>query len=125
MLLALLALTQAPAAASPLAAEPPAVHSGRRRELAVAIPRVEAEITVDGVLDEAVWRQAPILTDFSQFQPVDGLPAVDSIEVRVWYSPTAIHFGVHAFEPHGEVQATLADRDRIFADDYIQFFLGT
>ena len=66
-----------------------------------------------------------MLTGFSHFQPIDGVPAVDSTEVRVWYSPGAIHFGVRAREPHGEVHATLADRDRIFADDYVQLLLGT
>jgi hypothetical protein len=45
--------------------------------------------------------------------------------VLVWYSPTAIHFGVRAYEPHGTVRATLAERDRIGADDQIQFLIGT
>jgi len=123
MLLVLLALLQAPPPAP--TPEPVEVYNGQSRALAVAIPRLEFEIKVDGMLDEPVWARAPILTGFSQFQPVDGVAAVDSIEVRVWYSPSAIYFGVHAFEPHGEVRATLADRDRIFADDYVQFYLGT
>src|SRR5512145_519122 len=42
----------------------------------------------------------------------------DSTEVLVWYSPTAVHFGVRAFEPHGEVRTTLAERDKIGSDDY-------
>jgi hypothetical protein len=101
------------------------VHNGRARELTVRIPRSEAEAVIDGRLDEPVWRQATILNGFSQFSPVDGIPAADSTEVRIWYSPTAIHFGIRAFEPHGEVHATLADRDRIFADDHITILLGT
>ena len=43
----------------------------------------------------------------------------------VWYSATAIHFGVRAFEPHGSVRATLAERDRIGTDDQVQFLIGT
>ena len=53
------------------------------------------------------------------------MPAADSTEVLVWYSPTAIHFGIRACEAHGAVHATLADRDRIGADDYVQILLGT
>ena len=80
---------------------------------------------MDGVLDEAVWARAAVLTGFSQFSPVDGVPAADSTEVLVWYSPTAIYFGIRAFETHGAVHATLADRDRIGSDDHVQILLST
>lgn len=98
-------------------------------ELGVRPPRIEANVEVDGRLDEPVWEQAARLSRFSQFSPADGRPADDSTTVLVWYSPTAIHFGVRAYERHGDpastVRATLADRDRIFGDDNIQFLLGT
>ena len=88
-------------------------------------PRLEADIVIDGKLDEPVWRQAALLTGFSQYQPVDSRPAPDSTEVRVWYSATAIYFGIRAFEPHGPVTYTLSDRDRISADDYVEIHLDT
>ena len=53
------------------------------------------------------------------------MPAADSTQVLVWYSSTGIHFGIRAFEAHGAVHATLADRDRIAADDYVQILLST
>lgn len=134
-LFTLLALLQAPTTA--VSAAPPSaapfvpsaaaggVHDGRQGQLQVQIPRVEAEINVDGVLNEPVWSEAARLTGFSHFQPIEGVAAADSTEVLVWYSPTAIHFGIRAREPHGEVHATLADRDRIFSDDVVQILLGT
>src|SRR5688500_13759135 len=79
----------------------PGIYHGRSGRLDVPPPREEAAIEVDGVLDEPVWRRAAVLTGFSQFSPSDGVPATDSTEVLVWYSPTAIHFGVRAFEAHG------------------------
>src|SRR5690606_29349313 len=92
-------------------------------------PRIDASVEIDGRLDEAVWAQAATLSGFSQYSPADGRPADDSTTVLVWYSPTAIHFGVRAYERHGDpastVRATLADRDRIFGDDNIQLLLGT
>ena len=103
----------------------PTVHSGRAGNIAVRPPRAAAEIVVDGKLDEPVWKQAAILNGFSQFSPQDGIPAADSTQVLVWYSATAIHFGVRAFEPHGTVRATLAERDRIGSDDHVQFLIGT
>jgi hypothetical protein len=112
--------------ASTLAAiDPGAVYNGRQGRLDVHPPRQEAEITVDGLLDEPQWNQAAMLTGFSQFSPQDGVPAADSTEVLVWYSPTAIYFGIRAYEAHGAVHATLAERDRIGADDNVQILLGT
>jgi hypothetical protein len=104
---------------------PAAVYNGREGQLDVRPPRLEAEVTVDGKLDEPAWSEAAILKGFSQFSPVDGIAAADSTEVLVWYSASAIHFGVRAFEAHGEVHATLADRDKIGADDNVQILLGT
>jgi len=80
---------------------------------------------IDGRLDEAPWASASVLTGFSQFSPLDGVRAADSTQVLVWYSPTAIYFGIRAFERHGAVHATLANRDKIAADDNVQILLGT
>ncbi len=105
--------------------DPIGVYNGRSGKLDVRVLREETEIKVDGVLDEAVWGRAALLTGFSQFSPADGVPAADSTEVLIWYSPTAIHFGIRAYEAHGAVHATLADRDRIGSDDHIQILLST
>jgi hypothetical protein len=108
-----------------IATLPAIVYSGRDNQLHVPIPRIEADATIDGSLAEPVWQQAALLTGFSEFSPQDGIPAADSTQVLVWYSPTAIYFGIRAFEPHGAVHATLADRDKITADDNVQILLGT
>ncbi len=121
----LLALSLPP---TPQAApEPRPVYDGRAGDLQVTIPRLDTSAVIDGNLDEPVWRRAALLTGFSQYRPVDGLPAVDSTQVLVWYAPHAIYFGIRAFEPHGRdaVRATLADRDAIDADDNIQILLDT
>ncbi|GAC1649023.1 MAG: hypothetical protein NVS4B3_05430 [Gemmatimonadaceae bacterium] len=115
-------IAEEPAAPSPVAAP---AFSGVERQLDVRPPRIEATIVVDGHLDEPAWRAAAVLTGFSQYAPVDGRPAEDSTQVLVWYSRSAIYFGIRAFEPHGAVHASLADRDRIAADDYVQIVLST
>jgi hypothetical protein len=111
--------------ALPVLIDPPIVYHGRAGNLEVRPPRIEADIEVDGRLTEEAWANAAVLTGFSRFSPMDGVPAADSTEVLVWYSPSAIHFGIRAFEEHGAVHATLADRDRIGADDHVQILLST
>src|SRR5438876_8258551 len=101
------------------------IYSGRGRQLDVRIPRFEAEVVIDGDLSDATWARAALLTGFSQYAPNDGVSAVDSTQVLVWYSANAIYFGIRAYELHGQPTATLADRDQIFGDDNVQILLGT
>ena len=109
------------------AANPQPVYDGRLHQVDVRIPRIEpVSIRIDGELDEPVWRQAALLTGFTQYRPVDSRPAEDSTEVLAFYGPDAIYFGIRAYEAHGSVvRATLADRDNIDADDKIQILLDT
>ena len=108
------------------AVQPRPAHGPRPHAHDVQPPRIDARPTIDGVLDEPVWQQAARLTGFSQYRPVDGLPAQDSTEVLIWYSADAMYFGIRAYEPHGNVvRATLADRDNIDSDDNIQILLDT
>ena len=107
------------------AATPSLAHDGRAGQLAVAPPRIDTTVTIDGHLDEPVWSRAAILTGFSLYQPADGRPAPDSTEVRVWYSPDAMYFGIRAFADPRTVAATIADRDRIGSDDNVEIHLDT
>ncbi|MGE0353667.1 MAG: DUF5916 domain-containing protein [Gemmatimonadales bacterium] len=92
----------------------------------MTIPRMEVEATVDGRLDEPVWRQAARLTGFSQYEPVDGRPAEEQTDVLIWYAPDAIWFGIIAHDDHPEaIRATNADRDNIDSDDYVIIYLDT
>lgn len=107
------------------AADPAKLYDGRSGALDVEPPRVDASIEVDGSLDEAVWSQAAVLAGFSRYAPVDGAAADHATDVLVWYSPTAMHFGIRAAAPAGSVRATLADRDRIQSDDHVIIYLST
>ena len=101
------------------------VFDGRTARIDVGARRVDTTVTIDGALSEAPWTAAALLTGFSQFSPVDGRSATDSTEVFVWYSARAIYFGIRAYAPAGTVNATLADRDKIQADDHVQILLST
>ena len=105
--------------------DPVSTYSGRQQHTAVRPPRIEADINVDGALNEEVWQRAALLTDFSQYSPSDGTPAEQSTTVAVWYSPSAIYFGIRAQAPAGTVRATLADRDKLTSDDTVQIYLST
>ena len=101
------------------------VYNGRDGQTLVTLPRLAAEVTIDGTLGEPAWAQAAVLTGFSMYEPVDRQPAADSTVVLVWYSPTAIHFGIKAYAPPGAVNANLSDRDKTTADDAVDLILNT
>ena len=101
------------------------VFRGIDGELDVRIPRIDAGATVDGSLEEPWWDHAAMLTGFSQYLPVDGRAAEDTTQVLVWYSPTAVFFGIRAFAAPGSVNATLADRDKIDSDDFVRILIDT
>ena len=92
----------------------------------VAIPRVDAAVTIDGALDEPAWARAVRLSGFSQYQPVDGRAAEEQTDVLVWYSPDALHFGIvaHDRDP-STVRATVAHRDDLDQEDSVTIYLDT
>src|SRR6185312_1935679 len=100
------------------------IYNGRAGQWLVQIPRIDEPIPVDGTLSAPVWQRASLLTGFSEYTPVDGQPPVDSTEVLIWYSPTALYLGIRAFEAHGAVHVTLASRDNIGNDDHIHIIIS-
>ncbi|MBE0592733.1 MAG: carbohydrate binding family 9 domain-containing protein, partial [Gemmatimonadales bacterium] len=92
----------------------------------VSPPRIpSAEVVVDGHLSEPVWAEAAALRGFYQYLPTDDRPAADSTVVFVFYAETAIYFGIRAYQDSSLVSATLADRDKITGDDYVEILLDT
>lgn len=95
----------------------------------VEAPRLDgpaAHIALDGRLDEPAWQQAALLDRFTQSQPVDGRPAEERTEVRIFYSADALHVGIHAFDSQpATVRATQADRDNLGSEDRVTVYLDT
>lgn len=58
----------------------------------------EAEILLDGKLDEAEWELAPAATDFIQAEPREGWSATEKTEVRILHDDENLYFGVRCFD---------------------------
>ena len=79
---------EAPPAPVPVIAR---AYSGRAGQLSASIPRLRDSVTIDGTLSETAWQQASILSEFTSYSPVDGRPAQDNTEVRLWYADDALY----------------------------------
>jgi hypothetical protein len=102
-------------------------YSGREGQLDVDAPRMESpSISIDARLDEPEWAEAAVLTGFTQYTPVEGAPASQETEVRVFYSGDAIYFGFHVVDSEPDrVLAHLLERDRSQSDDWVRIMLDT
>ena len=104
-------------------AKPPA-EAARAAE---AAPVQESPI-IDGVVDDEVWSNAKVLTDFIQAEPHEGEPATEKTEVRILYDNQTVYVGVICYDsdPSGIIvtdarrDSSLDDTDsfRIIFDTY-------
>jgi len=81
-------------------------------------------LRIDGALDEAAWRDAPVHDHFVQYLPQDRQPppAGYRTTLQIVIEADAIVFGLRAFDPApGEIRAPLARRDQVKRD---QDFVG-
>ena len=86
--------------------------------------RIEEDIRVDGVLDEAAWQDAPAATKFTTLDPVPGQPAGQSTEVRVVYSNLGIYFGARLYDSQPDsILAELTERDDLGNTDFFGIIL--
>jgi hypothetical protein len=68
---------------------------------------------VDGRVNDACWRTAVPVTDFTQYDPVQGAVATESTLVRLLYDDHALYVGVECRDSeHGGPVNRLSRRDR-------------
>lgn len=75
---------------------------------------------IDGKLDEAAWRLAPMATDFIQSQPNPGKPASQKTEVRFAYDDDAVYVAARMYDTHPDsMVAQLARRDNDIYSEWL------
>lgn len=67
--------------------------------------RVENPPIVDGVLDDAVWSVAEVITDFHQTRPGNGTPTSERTEVYVVYTDHALYIAARMFDSEPDLIA--------------------
>ena len=70
------------------------------------------EITIDGHLNEPVWQEAPVATDFVQTTPNEGDPPSQRTEVRILYGESGLYIGAMLYDDEPErIQDRLTRRN--------------
>jgi hypothetical protein len=114
---------------TPAFAQRPAIpNSQERRTIAAERLSGEEAITLDGSLDEAVWRRAQVATDFIQIDPDNGQPATEQTEVRIAFGSNALYLGVICHDSEAGIRLTRYQKRRdefLQQDDKVQWTIDT
>lgn len=79
--------------------------SGTQQTKQFRAVRVDTAPVVDGILDDAVWQQAEVITDFHQIRPGDGTTPSEPTEVRVIYTADALYIAARMADSNPELIA--------------------
>lgn len=107
----------------------PATASTRHRAPtdtgAVAVRATVAPV-IDGVDDDAVWKETPVIDRFKQWQPTEGKEARFRTEAKVAYDAANLYVFVRAFDPHPDsIIKLLERRDTFTPSDMIWLFIDS
>src|SRR5438270_248312 len=88
--------------------------------------RAASPVVIDGRDDDAVWRLAPAITQFREFQPKeDGDPRY-ATEAKVAYDDHNLYVFIRAFDPHPDsILKLLARRDVRAATDQLKIMIDS
>ncbi len=105
-------------AAGPAPAGPPTI---------AATPLPEAtSIKLDGAFTEAIWEQAPAITDFRQRDPRDGAAPTFATAVQVTYDASNLYVAVRAHDPQPErIVGLRTRRDTESPSDWIKVIVDS
>ncbi|MEN8799888.1 MAG: DUF5916 domain-containing protein [Flavobacteriaceae bacterium] len=72
---------------------------------------ISEEITIDGALDEPIWKQADGPSDFQQYFPTDSVLAVHQTEIKMLVSNTTLYIGIVQHAPGNDYTIPSLKRD--------------
>lgn len=79
----------------------------------VAAVRTEIPPVIDGILDDEVWKNAPSVSDFIQFEPDKGKPASVRTVAKILYDNDYIYVAFLCYDPEPEKIELETRRDRL------------
>lgn len=87
----------------------------------------DGPLTLDGRLDEDVWDSAPVATNFTQQEPVEGGTPSERTEIRLLYTDSHLYIGaVLHYDDPSNIEANRRQRDAsLGSDDRLMWTLDT
>jgi len=90
----------------------------------LTVARTPMPPNIDGRLDDAIWRTAPLIDMFVQEEPIEGASATEKTEVRLAYDSQKLYVGIYTHYADVNLRrANRSDRDKLDDDDTVTIFL--
>jgi len=88
--------------------------------------RTNTAPTIDGILDDSVWQQAPFETGFIIYSPDYGSPMSEDTKVWYAYDRENLYFAFKCYDSESDkIKTSVTARDKIRSDDWICINLDT
>ena len=84
-----------------------------------------AEIKIDGHLDEAIWSELEVATNFVENYPNFGVLAERQTECMIFYGPEELYFAARVYDDTDSVSYFMSQRDRFGNADYVGLTIDT
>ncbi len=99
-------------------------HTADKKTLNVK--RTDKKPKIDGILDEQVWQNADIATDFVSFRPIIGktLPEDKRTEVKITYDDKAIYVAAYLYDDPNLIMKQLVNRDNFGQTDFFSVIIN-
>jgi hypothetical protein len=88
------------------------------------IARLDSAPRIDGVLDEALWEQATLVTDLHQVEPIEFAAAGERTEVRVFFTQDALYVAARLYQEPARITANIQKQGadvQVNEDDWFGF----
>jgi Domain of unknown function (DUF5916)/Carbohydrate family 9 binding domain-like len=88
--------------------------------------RTTGKITIDGILDEPEWKNAPAATDFVFSWPTPGKKATQKTVARIVYDDFALYVSAYCYDTKADsIAKVLNKRDDTSNSDFFGFLIDT
>jgi len=89
----------------------------QRKKKSINATRVTEAPKIDGKLNEKIWQNLPVATEFTQTIPYNGRPGTQNTEVKIAYDDEAIYFGAMLYDTSPDSILTGLGRRDAFDDE--------
>src|SRR5215831_3488212 len=91
------------------------------------VPRAKSRITIDGILNETDWLEAPTVGEILQRDPHPGEKASEKTDLKLLYDDANLYIGVTCYDSEPQrIIGTQMERDAdLSADDRIELLIDS
>ena len=109
----------------PEKAQPVTIPMIETSPAATGVNIASAAPTIDGKVDEEIWKHAAVFKDFYQTAPGDNIAPSKPTEVYILYDSKNLYVAFKCWDEKDKIRATVANRDNVFGEDNVRMWLDT